>query len=64
MNSIVGPKLEVIFAERGTCESREQYTRPNQGNVDTDSNTKMCCYPNPLQILKENGNRIFYLSQT
>ena len=34
----MGPRLEVIFAERGTCGSHEQCTGPTQGNAGADSN--------------------------
>ena len=40
VNSTVGPRLEVIFPERGTYESRKQCTGPTQGNAYAD--------PNPL----------------
>ena len=41
MNNVVGPNLEVIFSERGTCGSREQYTGPTQGKLDADSNANV-----------------------
>ena len=38
MNCTVGPKLKVIFVERGTCESCEQCMKPIQKNADPYSN--------------------------
>ena len=34
MNSTVEPRLEVIFAEKDTCESHEQCMEPTQENAD------------------------------
>ena len=45
MNSIIGPKLEVIFAEIGTCRSPEQCTDPPK---EMQTTTPTRCYPNPL----------------
>ena len=45
VNSVVGSRLEVIFAERGTCGSCEQCTKPTQGNAYMETR----CYPNPLK---------------
>ena len=44
VNSAVKPRLEVIFAKRGTCESREQCTGTTQRNTEADS------YTNPLLL--------------
>ena len=41
----MGSRLEVIFAERGTCGSCEQCTKPTQGNAYMETR----CYPNPLK---------------
>ena len=45
MNSIIGPKLEDIFAEIGTCRSPEQCTDPPK---EMQTTTPTRCYPNPL----------------
>ena len=45
MNSVVGSKLEVIFAEKGICGSCEQCMKPTQRNAYMETH----CYPNPLK---------------
>ena len=45
MNCTVRSRLEVIFAERGTCRSREQCIESTQGNINVETR----CYPNPLK---------------
>jgi len=55
VNSIIGSRLEVIFAERGTCGSRKQCTGPTQGNANVDSNTNALLSKSTLK------SSIFYL---
>ena len=50
MNSALRPKLEVIFAESGICESREQCTGRTQGNTDAGIAMQTRCYPNPQSL--------------